>query len=154
LHRLISFVTQSEHIHVGIAFWADFGNQRHLMMSEANGGAQRRILNLSHYQDHDMDVLSSKHSWDEISDKALIHLGQVQYSFLEAGYVGINEVFEHLFGVSLPHVDFPGEICSEFVATVLSLKRKYLSPAKLFKYMTKSLKYDVRVKIRDKKSRF
>lgn len=151
LHRLITYFTKSHHIHVGIAFWINVAGTDHLMISEANGGAQRRIVNLSHYKDHDMEILTSQHEWDDISKHVLGYLGQVQYNWIEAAYIGINELFEHLFSTSLPKIEFPGEICSEFVANCLGLKRNYLSPAKLYEYMVKDLHYHTRVFIRSEK---
>ena len=152
LHRLITYFTRSTHIHVGIAFWVNIQGTNHLMISEANGGAQRRIVNLSHYQDHDMDILSTKHDWEQIGTIALSHLGQVRYGWLQAAYIGIGELFQHLFAVGLPQIILPGEICSEFVANVLGLERNYLSPASLYSYLVDELGYEIRVNIRNKKT--
>ena len=143
-----AFTRSSDHVHTGIAFWVEIEGERHLMITEAQGGAQRRIINLSYYQHRRMDILCSQHEWSDIKDQALERLGQVQYNWIEAGYVGINELFEHLFDKSLPDIEFEGEICSEFVANVLKLERNYLSPAKLYRYMTKQLGYKKRVSFR------
>lgn len=146
-HKLITWFTRSEHIHVGIAFWTTIEGGPHLMISEANGGAQRRIVNLSHYKDHDMDIIVAPRPWPEISEKTLERLGQVQYNWIQAGYVGVSEKFQHAFGFSLPDIDMPGEICSEFVANVLGLRYNHLSPAALFKYLHDELGHPLRVKI-------
>lgn len=145
-HKLITWFTQSDHIHVGIAFWAKFEHDWHLMISEANGGAQRRIVNLSHYKDHSMDIICAPKPWEDISEKTLERLGQVQYNWIQAGYVGVSEMFDRTFGFKLPDVDMPGEICSEFVANVLQLPYNHLSPASLFKLLHHDLGHQIRVR--------
>lgn len=147
-HRLITWFTRSQHIHVGIAFWTSIEGEEHLMISEANGGAQRRIVNLSQYKDHDMDVLESMRPWDEIRSQVLERLGQVQYSWIEAGYVGFSERIKHSLGISLPMIDFPGEICSEFVANIMEVPQNYLSPAELFRHLHEEKDIPIRVCIR------
>lgn len=134
-HKLITWFTRSEHIHVGIAFWATIENSRHLMITEANGGAQRRIVNLSHYKDHQLDILTGPREWEDIKDRALARLGQVQYNWIQAGYIGVTEKFESVFGFKLPEIDMPGEICSEFVADVLGLEFNHMSPAALYRHL-------------------
>lgn len=144
--KLISWFTQSEHVHVGIAFWTLIEGSYHLMIAEANGGAQRRIVNLSHYKDYNLDVIIAPRPWDEIKHKALDRLGQVQYNWIQAGYVGVNEVFERTFGFTLPDIDMPGEICTEYVSNTYELPLNHLSPAALFKYLHTGLKHNLRVK--------
>jgi len=145
-HKLITWFTKSDHIHVGIAFWATFECGPHLMISEANGGAQRRIVNLSHYKDHSMDIIKAPRPWNEISSRALERLGQVQYNWIQAGYIGVSELFQNTFGINMPDVDMPGEICSEFVANVLELPYNHMSPAALFRHLHYDLSHEIRVR--------
>lgn len=145
-HKLITWFTRSEHIHVGIAFWASIEGSAHLMITEANGGAQRRIVNLSHYKDHQMDILVGPVPWNNIKEDALERLGQVQYNWIQAGYVGVREKFHSAFGFSMPDIDMPGEICSERVADIFGFEDNHLSPAALFRYMHHNLNCKIRVK--------
>jgi hypothetical protein len=145
-HKLITWFTRSEHIHVGIAFWTNIEGHEHLMITEANGGAQRRIVNLSHYKDHQMDILMGPRPWEEIKDAALERLGQVQYNWIQAGYVGVRERFQFALGVNLPDIDMPGEICSERVADIFGIEDNHLSPAALFRHMHWDLNCPIRVK--------
>lgn len=144
--KVISWFTQSDYIHVGIAFWTNIEGASHLMIAEANGGAQRRIVNLSHYKDYQLDIIQAPRPWDEIKDKALERLGQVQYNWIRAGYVGVNELFERTFGFQLPDMEMPGEICTEYVANVYELPYNHLSPAALFRFLHHECDHPIRVK--------
>lgn len=144
-HKVISWFTKSEYIHVGIAFWTTIEGCNHLMVSEANGGTQRRIVNLSNYKHYNMDIIASPLPWSEMSEKTLERLGQVEYSWLLAGYVGVSEVLERNIGYPLPTISMNGEICSNYVAMVLNLQKHMLSPAALYEHLTKQLSCEVRV---------
>ena len=64
---LIRFFTRSRYSHVGIAFWINTGGKKRLMFAEAQGGAKRRIVNISYYDSVNLDVVESA-SYPEKSD--------------------------------------------------------------------------------------
>ena len=128
----IRFFTRSKYSHVGIAFWATISGKKRLMMVEAQGGNKRRIVNMSYYYGVNLDIIAAPKKWTEISEKALLSLGQIKYGWLEAIYVGLREFLLNYLGIKLPRKNFAGEICSEYVANILELPKKHISPQKLF----------------------
>lgn len=128
LPQLIRFFTRSPYTHVGIAFWITTGSADRLMVVEAQGGAKRRIVNLSYYEDDHIDVVEAPKDWDRVSEKAIERLNQVPYGWLQALYVGVREFLLQYFNVKLPMRDLPGEICSEFVARIYDLPERHISP--------------------------
>jgi hypothetical protein len=135
--RIIQFFTRAEHIHCGIAFWATISGERRLMMIEAFSWSPRRIVNLSLYQNEKLTVVKPLRLWAEYKDEALHQLGTVRYSWIGAAYVGLREFFiKYLRLPIFPHMDFPGEICSEFVARMMDRKEVNISPQRLFDQLT------------------
>ena len=143
----IRFVTRAYYTHVGIAFWLRTGNRDRVMMVEAQGGTQRRIVNLSYYQNDPFDVVTPPKPWEEVSDRAIERLHQVPYGWFEAGYVGIREFLLKYFDKKIPYKDLPGEICSEFVAKVYGLQYTHVSPQLLLEQLlNKGQKIRMRVR--------
>jgi hypothetical protein len=135
LHRLIMFLTSSRYVHVGIVFWiqTDDTSPKRLMIVEAQGRTNRRIVNLSFYDNRDLDVFSTITSWDQMQDTALEKIGIEKYGWITAIYVGIREFALKYFNIRLPKSNFPGEICSEFVARVVGILPAEISPGTLSK---------------------
>jgi hypothetical protein len=73
-------------------------------------------------------------SWDHIKDRALMNLGEIQYSWLDVLYVGLREFSSKWF--TLPYYDFDGEICSEYVAQLQGIEESTMSPQKLFSVLS------------------
>ena len=132
---LIRFFTRAHYTHVGIAFWMRTGGRDRLMMVEAQGGARRRIVNLSMYRDIDIDVVTPPKSWETVNNKALERLSQVPYGWFEAGYVGFREFMLKYFNSKMPYKNLPGEICSEFVANIYGLPYNHVSPQLLLEQL-------------------
>ena len=132
ISRIIQFATKSHYSHVGIAFWLTTGDARRLMMVEAQGGTDRRVLNLSYYENEQLDIVSAPKPWKDVDETALSKLGKVPYGYVEAIYVGIREFLLKYFNVNIPREKFPGEICSEFVAHVYELPESNISPQLLY----------------------
>jgi len=145
--KIVRTFTRSEYSHVGFAFWVEAAGKRRLMMVEAQGSARRRIVNMSFYREVEMDVLSAKEDWNQIGSLALSKLGLVKYGWGEAAYVGLRETLLKVFNVRIPRKDFPGEICSEYVARNLKLKDIHISPQLLWEQML-TVGYKERLKIR------
>lgn len=138
IHNIISFFTESPHIHVGIAFWMTIHNTRQLMIVEANGFTCRRILNLSEYKHYDMDVISTGLEWMDVSTKALKDIGYINYGWFHACYIGISEFFERVFNRMLPRLEFTDdEICSKFVADCIGYAGNTVSPSRLYTELIK-----------------
>jgi hypothetical protein len=133
---IIRFFTRSKYSHVGIAFWMESGRVRRLMIVEAQGGARRRIVNMSYYSgSKEMDVIVPQMEWDVVSTRVLSRLGKIPYGWLELVYVGFREFLLKYLGIKIKRVNFPGEICSEFVANVYSMPKRHVSPQLLFEEM-------------------
>jgi len=128
---VIRFFTKSRYSHVGIAFWITTGGITRLMMVEAQGGSRRRIVNLSKYAGVELDIMKAPKPWPDVAPRALEHLSDVPYGYMEAAYIGIVEAMQQYFDVTLPRKNFNGEICSEFVARVLELPSQHVSPQAL-----------------------
>jgi hypothetical protein len=147
VHWLISLFTKAPQVHVGIAFWVDIHTVKHLMVIDANGGQRRKLVSLSHYKDHEMDILRAPYDWEKVVHYALEHLGEKEYSWIEAAYIGISEMAERTINFHLPELDFGSEICSKFVAELVGLDQHRVSPAKLYR-MLRMRGIQVRVKVR------
>lgn len=145
---IIRFFTFSRYSHVGFAFWMTVGNRKRLMVVEAQGGAKRRIVNMSFYKGQQIDVICAPASWEDIGSSALDNLNTVKYGWLEALYVGIREfLMNSTKFIVLPRLDLPGETCSEFVAITLKLPYTNISPQKLIEYLTNK-GHEVRVRLK------
>ena len=109
--KLTQLVTSSETFHCGIAFWIrDSRYKSRLMIVEANAKG-RRIVSLSSYSAHDLDILGSTVDWEMHCDPVLDNTGAIPYSFIEYVWIGLREVF----GIVRRKDDF-GEVCSKMVA--------------------------------------
>ena len=149
--RIIRFFTFSKYSHAGIAFWATVSGRNRLFMVEAQGGAKRRIVNMSFYRGKRLEVVESPRQWSEYANQALDRLGEVEYGWLEAAYVGLREFLLKMTKyIKLPRLDMPGEICSVYLARMLDLPPTNMSPQLLFEHLTKagykvrSIKYNIR----------
>ncbi len=70
VQSVIMFFTDSPYSHVGIAFWAIINDSPRLMIVEAQGGSNRRIINLSFYNDGTLiDVIKAPMSWLKVNSK-------------------------------------------------------------------------------------
>ena len=143
---VIRMFTRSKYSHVGFAFWVEIEGRSRLMMLEAQGGAMRRIVNISFYKGLELDVIATPKPWNEVAPNAMESLGQVGYGWLEAGYVGIRELLMKTMGWTLPYKDLPGEICSEFVARMIELENPHISPQLLWEML--EAENEIRVEVR------
>lgn len=146
VQRLIMFFTQSLYSHVGIAFWITTNGHQRLMIVEAQGGTNRRILNLSFYAGRKLDIVAAPKLWDDVNEEALDRLGQVEYGWLDAVYVGTREFLLKNFKIRLPATNFSGEICSEYVARVYQLPKVDISPQGLYETL-KKLGYKIKMRV-------
>lgn len=137
IHRLIHFFTQSPHVHVGVACWVTIKDVKILLIFDTNGGTRRRVLSLSHFRDHDMDVIVAPTDWNEMVCGALDRLGHREYSWLQAAYIGMCELIEKFCFIKLPMLDFgdDSEVCSKFIAELIQLEHTNVSPACLYKML-------------------
>lgn len=125
-------LTKSPIFHCGIAFWIrDPLYKSRLMVVEANVGG-RRIVSLSSYQKHGMEVIASPADWVRHCDPILDNTGAVAYSKAEFVAIGLLEKFGIRFGKNDPL----GEVCSEMIAEYcksagIDLPTTDISPAKL-----------------------
>mgnify|MGYP002787247274 CR=1 FL=1 len=136
-HALIMIFTKSQLYHVGVAFWMNTKAGERLMLVEATGKSQRRVVNLSYYSDHKLVVVDAVKSWETIEERALETIGETRYGFIEAAYIGIREATSRWFGWKLPARDLPYEVCSSYVASLLDLEDKIISPQTLYDKLTK-----------------
>ena len=131
-HKLITLFTKGPFWHVGVAFWAIdkvSGIPRLYILEAYDGG--RRIVNLGFYRNYELEVIESPREWTEYAEEALSRVGEVEYGYLDFIAIGLKEKF----GIKL--TNFKGEVCSEFVATLLNLEDDLLSPNKLYEQLKK-----------------
>lgn len=144
LARIIRFVTRSKYSHVGILFWVEVpGGQKRLMIIESQGGTTLRVQDYDYYCNRQLEIVASPKDWLSYEDTALKYVGQTKYGYLEAIYVGLRNFFFKYLGIRLPKKDFPGEICSEFVARCLDLDSVAISPQDLFDEIGQPVKFIV-----------
>ena len=72
--RVVRTFTRSLYSHVGFAFWVEAAGKRRLMMVEAQGGARRRIVNMSYYRENELDIIAAQDDWNDIGSNALTNL--------------------------------------------------------------------------------
>lgn len=133
---IVRLFTFSRYSHVGIAFWALVGGKRRLFMVEAQGGSKRRIVNMSYYDNQRLDIISAPVKWSAYVDRAMDRLGKVKYGWFDAIYVGLREsLMKTTKFIKLPRFNLSGEICSEFVARMLDLPKKQVSPQLLLEQL-------------------
>ena len=132
IDALIMLVTGLPFVHANIAFWDEIAGQHRLMAIEAQGGTKRRILNESFYSDKKVSVIKGIKKWDDMAPDALSRVAEQKYSYITALYSGLRDFFVRVFGIRLPKMNHPGEICSEFVARLEGLSETDLSPGDLY----------------------
>ena len=137
IQTLIILVTGSPITHCNIAFWAEIGGVKRLMAVEAQGFTERRIINESFYTGRKIAIVKSPKPWNEMADSALARVAVKEYGYFTAIYAGLRDAFSHWFGIRLPAFKNPGEICSEFVAREVGLDDTDISPANLYKTLTR-----------------
>ena len=148
LQSLIMWFTNSEYSHVGICFWITINNKQRLMIIEAQGGTTRRILNLSFYQGHNMDLMKAPKPWIDYADDITSKIGLIPYGWLDAIYSGLREKIQKYIYLPPKNLD-SGEICSEMIAKALKLPITELSPQGLFDELKKGGN-DISIEIREK----
>ena len=131
----IMFFTNSVYVHTGIVFWANIAGHKHLLITEAQGGTSRRIVNMSFYETENIDVMEPLKEWNDISTDAVEKLGKVKYGWMDAFYVGLREKF---YKIPFKPKNFSGEICSERVANLQGITPSEISPQKLYEILLKN----------------
>lgn len=136
--RVTQIVTRSPHYHVGIAVWMTDGcARRRLMILEAHPGG-RRLVTLSTYRDHGIDIVRPVFDFASNSDEFIEFTGKIPYSLQDYLSIGILEILKIRIG------DFNGEVCSELVADYLSRSEAFenlpnqLSPGKQYEWLASS----------------
>jgi len=130
--QLIRWATKSTYSHCAFLFWVEVAGMKRILIVEQQGGTKRRLLNSEYYDDRELHIISNPQPWKDQAPKALERIGLVPYSYVEAIYTGLRDFLFRSVGIQLPALNFPGEICSEFVARVLGLDSKDVSPQDLF----------------------
>ena len=133
---MIMAVTGSRFCHVGMTFWVTLNRKRRLMVVEAQNDGKRRIVTGSFYRADRFDLVRAPVPWKEIEDHALERVGEEEYSYIMAIYVGLRELFMRKFNTRLPRIKTDGEICSEFMARLIGLEDVNVSPQGLFDQLT------------------
>lgn len=132
---VVRWATKSRFSHCNIAFWVDVQGVKRLLVVEAQGGTKRRIINLSYYVDY-MDaslyVVTPPRPWPSVTSLALAKVGDIQYNYVEAIYVGLRDFLWHSLRIKIPARSFTGEICSEFIANVFGLPIQDPSPEDIY----------------------
>lgn len=129
--KIIRFFTGSPFTHVCIAFWMRTEPDR-LLAVEAQGGTTRRIINMSMYSIYDFEVVEAPRKWTDMSEDALSKLGIAKYGWGDAIYLGIRQFLLQKLRIKLPRRSLKGEICSEFVATMIGMRETSVTPSELY----------------------
>ena len=133
LHGFINFFTGSPIFHCVIAMWmkSPSGHDR-LMCVETNLFGGKRIIPLSYYTNHRMEVIHIPEtaSFAAAEEEAVARVGKQKYGFFDLITIGVREFF------GLPAKDLNGQVCSELCADLLvrmgvPLPSTHVSPGKL-----------------------
>jgi hypothetical protein len=141
----IRFVTKSHFSHCAICFWVDIAGIPRLLVIEARGGAERRLVSFQEYETYDRTIVAAPKPWQTYAASAVHEIGNVPYSYLEATYVGIREFLSKYLGIKIKQRDFSGEICSEFIARMLGMSSVDVSPEDLYEQVlsTSSVRFNI-----------
>lgn len=148
--KLTQVSTRSPYFHVGIAFWINDPEYKpRLMIVEAHPGG-RRIVSLSSYADHAMDIISFSGSWYSQCDAILDRTGAVPYGYENYVSIGLKELFGLTGWIGNKVRNLRGQVCSELVAEYaiasgLRVERQ-VSPGLLFKQL-RQLGFEPRVSV-------
>ncbi len=136
LQQTIRLFTGTKKVHVGIAYWIVENDISRLMVIEAQGGSNRRIVNIGAYCGYNMTVVKQQLKLWKDMRYCLDRIGIIKYSYTTALIAGVNDLIKQYFGKKIIISDkFKGEICSEFVARVLDLPDTIISPGNLYDYL-------------------
>jgi hypothetical protein len=141
--KLICLVTGGRFSHVGFLVWMYDGlGRKRLMCIESNfGGA--RLVQASAYIPRGMTVLDIGIDWTEYEDSAFGDTGKLPYSIPNLVLIGmktlLNKVGLRKLAKLVPR-DHHGEVCSEYVATLLVEVGRYqldafISPHELYEML-------------------
>lgn len=137
LHAVIMFFTCSPFSHCATAFWNESQTGRRLMVVESQGGSKRRMSPLSFYADRIMTIVPGLKPWGDVADFALGRIGEAEYSWSEAIYVGVRDFLKTYFETSIPKYSSEHETCSEFIAEMYGIPDKRVSPQGLYDELIK-----------------
>ena len=120
--KIISIFTRGPFSHVGMLVWmTDSTGTRKLMCIESSfGGA--RIVQLRSYLPRGMTVVDVGLDWAKCAERALNDTGSLHYNIPNLALIGIKSILSQLGLKQLAKKVKPmkgGEVCSEFVATLL-----------------------------------
>lgn len=119
LNKIVEFVTNSPYYHCGICVWVenDLIGRKLMLLEASNGG--RRLVSLSSYLNHEMDVIRANELWciDNLEpiDKLFDGSGDVSYSYWKMVIIAIKE----LFNITISFNN-KGEVCSSLVTEYLN----------------------------------
>lgn len=133
VYSFIQFFTGSPIYHNVIAMWMTSpSGEKRLMCVEANIRGGKRIIPLSNYSDHRLEVqpLPEQFEFAKIEGLLMTRVGQQAYSLLDFVSIGLRE----FFGIRAK--DFMGQVCSELCADAwmeagVPLASSLISPGKL-----------------------
>lgn len=135
---LINYFTEGVYSHAAIAVKATICDITYPMVLETRIDTVRRILPLNYYNDRSIDVVTPLVPWNDYGDRILSQIGKIDYSWMQAAGIGINEkTLKHYNRMLLP-ITFGvgrGEVCSDYIAQVQGIEPHNISPQKLFQLM-------------------
>jgi hypothetical protein len=129
--KIIKFCTNSDLVHVGIAYWKD-GN---LYIIESQYLKDRRMVILDVYENRYKEVISSKIALNNL-EELVKTLGIMKYGYKDLILTGIKGILSRI-GFKVKFRNYEGEICSEMVATILNYKPSNISPIELYERLLK-----------------
>lgn len=137
--KIISVITNGRFSHVGFLVWMTdaMGHKKLMCLESSTGGA--RMIQLRAYLPRGMTVLDINLDWNSCGDEAFAETGVLRYSILNLFLIGLKTICLSLKLPALARAiprDRSGEVCSEFVATVLATHGyaldTFTSPNQLF----------------------
>lgn len=121
--KIISVITNGRFSHVGMLVWmTDTAGRKKLMCIESSSGGVR-LVQLRAYLPRGMTVVDIGLNWEECAAEAFDDTGTLHYSIPNLVLIGLKQL---LVQFNLPKLaklvprDKSGEVCSEFVATLLA----------------------------------
>lgn len=144
--KLVSMGSGGKFAHVGILVWMTDSNQTAKLMCIESSWGGARLVQLSSYAYRGMTIVDIGLDWERCSDSAFNDTGRLRYSLLNLIMVGTKSILETVgllwLANKIKRISTKGEICSEFVATLLDengypIEDTFASPNKLFTMLSK-----------------
>lgn len=121
-HKLVNLITRGKFVHVGILVWMEdaYGRKKLMCVESYQGGA--RLVNLRAYVPYKITIVDVNLDWQKNGSTPIEETGILHYNYVNYVLIGIKNLLMQAKAYRLAKMIKPqgsGEVCSEFVGTIL-----------------------------------